>query len=155
MFETIKLLTELSGPCGQEEAVQEVVEVRWREAGARTEHTRIGNLLGRVGGSGPKVLLVAHADELCYLVRSIDSNGYLWLANGQAWNRNTSVRSGFYPGQRVRILAPTGELPGTLSTITGHTAGFLRDAGEFTWDDFWIDTGRSRGELIERGVAPG
>lgn len=37
MFETIKLLTELSGPCGQEDAVQAVVEARWRELGVRVE----------------------------------------------------------------------------------------------------------------------
>jgi endoglucanase len=155
MFETIKLLTELSGPCGQEEAVQAVVEARWRECEVRVERTRTGSLLGRVGGSGPKVLLVAHADELCYLVRAIDANGFLWLANGQAWSRTTSIRQGFYPGQRVRILARSGELPGTLATVTGHTAGFLRESTEFTWDDFWIDTGLSRAELAERGVTPG
>lgn len=155
MFDTIKNLTELSGPCGQEEVVQNAVAARWREVGVGVERTRIGNLVGRVGGSGPRVLLVAHADELCYLVRSIDANGYLWLANGQAWNRAASVRQGLYPGQRVRVLARAGELSGTLATVTGHTAGFLKDSGEFTWDDFWVDTGLSPAQLAESGVTPG
>lgn len=155
MFDTIKALTELSGPCGQEEAVQSAVAARWREGGVVVERTAIGNLVGRVGGSGRRVLLVAHADELCYLVRSIDANGYLWLANGQAWNRTASVRQGLYPGQRVRVLARSGEVPGTLATITGHTAGFLKDSGDLTWDDFWVDTGLGPAELAESGVTPG
>src|SRR5205085_2233542 len=128
MFDLIRRLTELSGPCGQEEVVQAFVAANWQEQGVRVERTRTGSLVGRVGGNGPKVLLVAHADELCYMVRAIDANGFLWLANGQAWSRTASIRQGFYPGQRVRVLARGGELPGTLATITGHTSGFLREA---------------------------
>ena len=77
MFDLIKELTELAGPVGQEAAVLDRAEQLWREAGATTERTRIGNVLGRCGGSGKKLLLVAHADELCYLVRAIDPRGYL------------------------------------------------------------------------------
>src|SRR5205823_5042383 len=71
MFELIKQLCELTGPSAQEGPVLDLVEGLWREVGARTERTRTGNLLGRVGERGPKVLLLAHADELCYLVRAI------------------------------------------------------------------------------------
>jgi tetrahedral aminopeptidase len=31
----------------------------------------------------------------------------------------------------------------------------LDDPGELTWNDFWVDTGLSREELISRGVTPG
>jgi endoglucanase len=156
MFDLIKTLTELTGPVGQEAAVLDAVEQLWREAGAETERTRIGNVLGRVGERGPKILLAAHADELCYLVRAIDADGFLWLANGQAWQRTYGLRNAFTIGQRVRVLARSGEIPGVIATVTGHLASLaLQEPQELTWNDFWVDTGLTREELLERGVTPG
>ncbi len=156
MFALIKELTELAGPVGQEGIVLDHIERVWREAGARTERTRIGNVLARAGGSGKKLLLAAHADELCYLVRAIDPAGFLWLANGQAWERKTSVRNWFTVGQRVTILARSGPLPGVIASATGHLASLaLREPDELTWNDFWVDTGYTRDELLTRGVTPG
>ena len=156
MFPLIKTLTELSGPVGQEDIVLDVVEQLWREGGATTERTRIGNILGRVAGHGPKVALVAHADELCYLVRAIDPDGFLYLANGQGWRRTISLRDTFTLGQRVRILGRSGTIPGVIGMVTGHLAALaLPEPGELTWNDFWVDTGLSREELLARGVTPG
>ncbi|MBA3943043.1 MAG: M20/M25/M40 family metallo-hydrolase [Herpetosiphonaceae bacterium] len=156
MFPLIKQLTELVGPAGQEQVVLDAVEGMWRAAGARTERTRIGNILARIGGNGPKLLLVAHADELCYLVRAIDPAGFLWLANGQAWERKTSLRNWFTVGQRVHVLARSGLLPGVIAAATGHVATLvLKEPEELTWNDFWVDTGLTRAELQERGVTPG
>jgi endoglucanase len=156
VFDLIKALTELSGPVGQERAVLDYIEPLWRAAGAETERTRLGNIVARAGGQGPKLLLVAHADELCYLVRAIDANGFLWLANGQGWERRTSLRNWFTIGQRVRVLARSGTLPGVIAAATGHAATLiLSEPGELTWNDFWVDTGLTRAELLERGVTPG
>lgn len=156
MFELIKTLTELSGPVGQEHIVVDAVEQLWREAGATTERTAINNLIGRVGGSGPSVLLVAHADELTYLVRAIHPDGFLLLANGQGWGRTTSFRDAFTIGQRVRVMARSGEIPGVIATVTGHLASLaLHEPRELTWNDFWVDTGLSWAELKSRGVTPG
>jgi putative aminopeptidase FrvX len=156
VFDLIKQLAELDGPVGQERAVLDAIEPIWRELGARTERTRIGNVLARTDGAGPKLLLVAHADELCYLVRSIDPGGFLWLANGQAWERKTSFRNWFTVGQRVRVLARSGVIPGVIAAATGHIATLaLSEPGELTWNDFWVDTGLSADELRERGVTPG
>lgn len=156
LFTSIKALTELSGPVGQEAVVLDYVEALWRELGASTERTRIGNIVARGGGAGPKLLLAAHADELCYLVRSIDAGGFLMLANGQGWERKTSLRNWFAVGQPVRVLARSGEIPGVLAAATGHIATLaLPEPHELTWNDFWVDTGLSRDELLARGVTPG
>jgi endoglucanase len=156
MFALIKELTELSGPVGQETIVLDHVEQLWQAEGVETERTRVGNLLARLGGQGPKLLLAAHADELCYLVRAIEPGGFLWLANGQSWQRTTSLRNSFTIGQRVRVLARNGPIPGVIATTTGHLATLaLPEPKEMTWNDFWVDTGLSRDELLERGVTPG
>jgi endoglucanase len=156
MFALIKELTELVGPVGQEHAVLDHVEALWRRQGVATNRTRIGNLYAHVGGNGPRVLMVAHADELAYLVRAIHPDGFLWLANGQAWTRTTSLRNAFTIGQRVKVLARNGILPGVIATTTGHLATLaLGEPNELTWRDFWVDTGLSREELLGCGVTPG
>jgi putative aminopeptidase FrvX len=156
MFELIKTLTELDGPVGQEAPVLAYMEQLWRELGAEVSRTKVGNVIGRCGGSGPKVLLAAHADELCYLVRAVDPGGFLWLANGQGWQRAAGNRNAFYMGQRVKVLSRTGVIPGVIATTTGHLASYaLPELHELTWDDFWVDTGLSCSELQARGVTPG
>ena len=100
------------------------------------------------------MLLVAHADELCYLVRAIH-DGFLWLAGGQAWQRTTSLRNGFAVGQRVSVLARSG-VPGVIGAVTGHLAALaLPEPQELSWNDFWVDTGLTGMELLARGVTPG
>ncbi len=157
LFATIKQLTELDGPVGQEGIVLDAVEAQWRELGAETRRTRTGNVLGHVPKPGAKkLLLIAHADELCYLVRSIDPSGLLYLANGQAWGRTTDLRNAFTIGARVTVMARGGSIPGVIGAATGHIASLvLRDLPELTWNDFWVDTGLSRAELQARGVTPG
>ena len=123
MFNLIKELTELPGPVGQEGIVLDHVEAIWRELGATTERTRIGNVIAHGGGDGPRVLLIAHADELCYLVRAVHHDGFLWLANGQAWSRTTSVREWFTVGQRVTVLARSGR--GVTLTSRGQRDVYL------------------------------
>jgi putative aminopeptidase FrvX len=157
VFELIKELTELPGPVGQEDAVLDRTEAIWREAGVTVERTQIGNLIAHAGGQGKRLLLVAHADELCYLVRSLDPGGFLWLANGQAWGRTTDIRNWFTVGQRVRVLARSGPIRGVIAAATGHLANQNLEGSpkELTWNDFWVDTGLSRDELLARGVTPG
>lgn len=157
MFELIKELTELPGPIGQEGAVLDYIEALWRAEGVAVERTRTGNVIARAGGTGPRLLLVAHADELCYLVRAIDPGGFLWLANGQAWTRTTDIRNWFTVGQRVSVLARSGPIRGVIAAATGHLANqnLKGNPEELTWDDFWVDTGLRREELFARGVTPG
>jgi endoglucanase len=156
MLPLIKELTELVGPVGQEGLVLDHLETMWRAHGAQVQRTRIGNLIARVGGQGAKVLMVAHADELCYLVRAIHPAGFLWLASGQAWTRTVGQRNGFTIGQRVKILARSGPIPGVIATTTGHMAALaLPEPNELTWNDFWVDTGLTAEELMARGVTPG
>ena len=151
---TIELIKSTLLP--QAKRITHYVEPIWQAAGAETTRTRIGNIVARAGGNGPKLLLAAHADELCYLVRSIAPGGFLFLANGQGWERATSLRNAFTIGQRVQVLARSGALPGVIAAATGHAATLvLPEPRELTWNDFWVDTGLSAEQLAERGVTPG
>src|SRR5215203_6597446 len=123
MFALIKELCELVGPVGQEHEVLDRVEGLWRAEGLTVERTKIGNLYAHVGAhggsSGPRVVMAAHADELTYLVRAIHPDGFLWLAGGQAWVRTAGLRNSFTIGQRVKVVARKGVIPGVIASVTG------------------------------------
>lgn len=157
MFDLIKELTELSGPIGQESIVLDRITELWAAAGADVSRTRIGNVFVHAGGLGHiHLLIAAHADELCFLVRAIHPDGFLWLANGQAWQRTTSFRNAFTIGQRVRVLGRHETIPGVVAAAAGHLASLaLPEPNDLTWQDFWVDTGLSRQELLAKGVTPG
>ena len=156
IFSLIKELTELSGPVGQEQSVLDCMAKKWGELGAKIERSRIGNVMATVPGKGPKLLLLAHADELCYLVRSIHKDGFLWLAGGQGWQRSFPNRELLAVGQRVNILSKHGPIPGYIATATGHLAALTQtETKEITWDQIWVDTGLSKQTLEEKGVHAG
>jgi putative aminopeptidase FrvX len=53
VFELVKELTELPGPTGHEDAVQDWIERRWSGFGQDVRRTRVNNILARIGGTGP------------------------------------------------------------------------------------------------------
>src|SRR5262245_8792595 len=92
LIETMIELMELPGPTGQEEPVLAWCRRRWAALGADVTTTPIGNIVARVGGEGPRLLIQGHADEIGFVVKSIDARGFVWLADGQAGSRSFQHR---------------------------------------------------------------
>ena len=70
-FDLIKTLTELPGPTGHEDAVQDWIYDRWKSSCQDVRRSRVNNVLAKFGGSGPRLAIMAHADEICFMVKSI------------------------------------------------------------------------------------
>ncbi len=77
LYTLIKTLSELPGPVGNEKAVQDWLAEMWTTMGLTVEQSRTGNLLARVGGSGQRLLIAGHADEICLMVKSVTDDGFL------------------------------------------------------------------------------
>lgn len=149
--ELLRTLTALPGPTGQEEAVLEWLETEWKGRGEMTR-TPVGNLLLRVPGPGPRVVIAAHADELSLIVRSITPDGFLRVLPGE----RDQFSPPYFAGVPLRILAEEGPIPGVLAITTGHAlTPEQRDRLRLSWDDVFVETGLSREELTEQGVRIG
>jgi endoglucanase len=156
MFDLVKELTEIIAPCGEEGPILDRAQALWDDVGLETERTGIGNVLARLGGTGRRLLLAAHGDELSFVVRDVHPDGFLWLGGGQGWTRTWSVRNAFTIGQPVKVLAREGAVDGIVAAATGHLAVLaLPEPSELGWSDLWVETGLSREELAARGVTPG
>ncbi len=159
MFDLVKTLTELVGPSGYEEPVQQWLYERWKDLGLEVHRTPIGNVLGRLGGHGPRLLIGAHADEISFRVKSIDPLGCLWLTTGRGGAEQRPPEP--VPlGHVANVVVDGGIVEGTFVTVTGHILTRQQRAHREThgleWMDFYVDAGlRSRAEAEEVGIHPG
>ncbi|VEH37391.1 endo-1,4-beta-glucanase [Legionella sainthelensi] len=71
-------LTDLAGASGFEKSVRDVVKLQWQQSMSRVTVDGMGNLIGvyKENAKGPNVLLMAHMDEVGYMVESITPDGF-------------------------------------------------------------------------------
>ncbi|MDA0162518.1 hypothetical protein OM076_19750 [Solirubrobacter ginsenosidimutans] len=154
------LLAELCAvpaPSGAESELADLLQDRWGPRCAEVRRDSIGNVIARVGGSGPRVLLQAHMDQVGYVVRHITEDGFLLLDTAQG-DRRTGPERRHPVGQPVRVLARDGSwLDGLLAASSGHVlTAKQRDQHELSFNDFWVELGvSSRDALLDAGVHVG
>jgi putative aminopeptidase FrvX len=156
MFDLVKRLCDLHGPTGMEDPVQAAVHELWVAQSERLWTTAIGNLHAQVGGRGPKLLLGAHADEICLLVRAITDDGFLWLSTGQGEQTN-AMPNPLAVGQPVVVLGRDGAVPGILARASGHVrTEEERQRDRLGWEEIFVDLGLpSRAAVASTGIGVG
>lgn len=157
MFALVKELTELPGPTGHEDAVQDWVECRWSSFSREVKRTRVNNILACVGGSGPRLALVTHADEICLMVKSVSDDGFLHLWPYYADQLGRPPRWFTPVNQPALVVTSSGNVDGIFATASGHVVGGRNSQKEqFDWNDWFVDIGaRSRAEVERQGIEPG
>src|SRR5262245_34867032 len=79
---TVALLRELTNANaapGLEGPVRDILKREWQGIVKDLHTDGIGNLLGTLPGTGPRVLVMAHMDEVGFMVRYIDANGFVFF----------------------------------------------------------------------------
>ena len=147
------------GPCGQEDAVRDVCRRELEPLVDETSVDPAGNLVGLLrGGDAPAVRLMAHMDELSMIVKRVEPDGTLDVAQ----------LGTMYPGNfglgPVSILGDDETLCGVITLGSEHTTKESQriwetkpDQGDkaMDWDHVYVFTGRSSEELAAAGVHPG
>lgn len=153
----VKELTELPGPVGHEDAVQDRLVERWGRAAAEVRRTRVGNVLARVGGRGPRLALVAHADEICLMIKSVSEDGFLYIWPYYNDTRGHPPRSFMPAAQPALVVTDDGRVDGIIAAASGHVVGGRHGQQDRSaWNDLFVDVGASsREEVHALGIAPG
>lgn len=154
-YEIMRELMELPGPTGQEGPVMDWLRERWQGRVEELWTAKGGNLFARVGGSGPKLLVEGHADEIGFVVRSVDEQGFVWLAGGQASRGDIARR---YPvGQPALIVGRDAMVEGVFATTTGHILTERQRQDErLDYYNMFVDVSvSSRAEAEDLGIHPG
>ncbi len=156
MFDLIKTLTEIPGPTGQEERVHQWCANHWSPFAEHVEITQVGNVVARIGGKGPAIIMLAHGDELGLMVKSITDNGLIHI-----WPAGRDVRGKpahwYNPvNSPVVLLADDRDVDGQLVYASGHVIGGATNKQSFDWNDWFVDVGCSSRDAVEAlGIHPG
>jgi putative aminopeptidase FrvX len=152
----VRLLAELTnahGAPGFEGPVRTILRREWQGLVSDLRTDGLGNLLGTVAGGSaePRVLLMAHMDEVGFLVRHIDDNGFIYF-NPVGGYFDQSVLT-----QRMAILTPRGRVIGYTGMKSGHILRPSERTQMVPLENMFIDIGAaSRQEAMETfGVRPG
>jgi tetrahedral aminopeptidase len=155
-FDLIRTLTQLPGPTGHEDAVQDWIHDRWSALSDDVRRSRVNNVLARIGGSGKRLAIMAHADEICFMVKSISPGGFLHI-----WPYYQDTR-GFPPrwimplNQPALVMTSTDLVEGVFATPSGHVVTDRDPNKGAKWNDWFVDIGvSSREEAEALGVGPG
>ncbi len=153
---TVKLLAELTdadGAPGFEGPVRTIVMREWKSLLGNLHVDGLGNVLGtHVGQSeGPRVLLMAHMDEVGFIVRYIDDNGYVYFTPLGGYIDQSVLT------QRMTIATPKGPVVGYTGMKSGHIVPAEERNQMVALADMFIDIGaKSRDEAMSKfGVRPG
>ena len=156
MFQLIKELTEIPGMAGREEAVQEYLIRKWKPHCSEIRKTGVGNVIAKIGGQGPKLLIESHADEIGCIVKGFSGEGMIWVApkNSLAGRPGKDIH---LLGQPCVIQTAGEPVEGIFATASGHNIpDDLREKNPIGWNDFFIDIGsRDLQETKAKGIQIG
>jgi endoglucanase len=112
-FSLLTLLTETPGISGREERVREIIAERLAPVTDKITVDPMGNLIGHVPGKGPRVALIAHMDEIGFMVSKIEAGGFLRVMPVG------SVEPQVFWAQKVTVHGRR-DLPGVVGTVPPH-----------------------------------
>ena len=149
----MKELTEAYGPTGSEEPVGRIVTKYLRPLVSEIKTDGLGSIIGTKKGNtdGPKIMLAAHMDEVGFIVKTITSEGYLFMNPVGGWRNQVLL------AQRWVIMTRKGPVVGISGAKAPHVMSQEERDRMVTIKDVFLDVGaRNREEAMETlGIQPG
>ena len=145
-------LTNAPAPSGFEGPVRDIVKRELRSAGAEVTTDGLGSVIGVVRGAaeGPRIMLVAHMDEIGLMVRHITDDGFIKFQTLGGWLDQALV------DQRWTIVTGKGLVPAVSGIRTAHIISPEDRNRVFPRDEIFLDVGaRSKEEAEALGIRPG
>jgi len=151
-FDFLKSLVETPSPSGYEQQAAAI----WREyAGQFADKISTdsqGSVVAGINlGGTPRVMLSGHIDEIGFIVRYIDEQGFLYFGTIGGFDPLT------LPGERVQLLGKHGLVRGAIGRKARHLQRPDEQHKGIEIDDLWIDIGaanrQAAEELVEVGTA--
>jgi putative aminopeptidase FrvX len=144
-MELLKRLSETPGIPGREEAIRVIVRDVLTSHVNDISVDRLGNVIARKNGTGPKVVVAAHMDEIGFFVSHVDEEtGFLRIQPVGGFDPRTLI------AHRVSVHARGGDTYGLIGIKPVHilTEEERKKAPEMK--DLFVDIGLSGKEAKER-----
>lgn len=152
IIDRLRALSMIDAPPGFEDAIRNYIAGEMGKYVEEVRSDRFGNLIAvklSRSKNPARILLAAHMDEVGFIVRDIDENGFI------AFNALGSWFDQVVLGMQVKILGGKKAIAGTVGAKSPHimTEEELKKLVKI--EEMFIDTGLSKAELEEAGVRIG
>lgn len=138
----LKALTEAHGVPGYETEVRGVLRQLMEPLGELTQD-KLGSLICRQPGDGPRVMLAGHMDEIGFMVTHITDEGFIkFLQLGGWWDQ-------VLLGQRVLIKTRGGDVTGVIGAKPPHLLPADERSKLVEKKDMYIDIGATSKADVE------
>ncbi|HRN68438.1 MAG TPA: M42 family metallopeptidase [Promineifilum sp.] len=145
----LKALTEAHGVPGYETEVRAVLRQYMSPLGDLSQD-KLGSLICRQPGDGPRVMLAGHMDEIGLIITHIDDSGFLKFLQLGGWWDQTLL------SQRVIVKTHKGDIVGVVGAKPPHLLSADERGKMVEKKDMYIDIGStSKAETEAAGVRVG
>jgi endoglucanase len=146
----LRRLLAAPGPSSFESRPAAVFRERAEGLGLHVRQDAYGSVFAVAGeGTGPRLLLSGHIDEIGLLIAHVDEKGFAWVQAIGGWDAQQLV------GQRVRIVGRDGDVVGLIGKKPVHRMSPEDRRRPSKLSELWIDVGaRDRDDALAV-VAPG
>lgn len=150
-LDLIKRLSEADGIGGCEREVSRIVKAYGQGLVDDYTYDNLGSLILHKKGSGPKVMLSAHMDEVGFMVRQITTDGYLKLLPVGGWWGHVM------PVHEMRVTTQTGQkYKGIIGSRAPHGLPIEEKNKVVAPIDFYLDMGvKDRAAIEALGIQIG
>ncbi len=136
------------GVAGFEGEVRDCIARYLGKLGYEITVDKLGSLIARLPASGPKVMVVAHMDEIGAVVRYIDDKGFIYLTPVGGVNPRV------LPSSRMLVKTVSGFLEGVVGEKPIHRMKDEERRKAPELEELFLDTGLNS-EKVKRIVKPG
>ena len=152
-LDRLRELSSIAAASGYEDPMIRVVRRELTAAGAEVQVDRLGNVIGRLPGAdpdAPAVMVFAHMDELGFIVRKIEPDGFLRL------ERLGGIPERVAPARPMIVTGAAGPVLGVIGTKAHHYTPPEEKYTVVPAPKLYLDLGvRSAAEVEALGVAVG
>lgn len=142
-----KELMLIPGLAGYETRVRKRIAMDMSSLGFTTKTDRLGNLIATLQGrtDAPSVMLVAHMDQLGFVVRKIEANGLLRL------ERLGGVPERALAAQEILVCVGEGrDVPGVIANKSHHATTPEEKYKVLPYQDIYVDLGLSSADAVAK-----
>ena len=144
-MQLLKKLSETAGIPGREEAMRVMVREALTNHVDEISVDRLGNVIAHKKGTGPKVVVAAHMDEIGFLVSHVDEEtGFLRIDPVGGFDPRTLI------AQRVAVHAKSGATYGLIGIKPVHILTEEERKKTPEMKDLFVDIGLSGKEAKEQ-----
>ena len=142
----LRTLVESFGISGSEESVRNVIEKEIKKYADEIYTDKMGNLIAKVKGAKPKVMLASHMDEVGVVAKSIGPTGriYFYTVGG--------IDPASLIGQRVHVVGKP-HIRGVVTTAEINDGVPVSSVPKL--ENLFVDTGYDKAQLKKHGIDVG